>query len=273
VALNASLKDFPMSPAIPHHSFSWLGFDEDGSWVPLYRAPFVYRIRSGRGWCELWDSASLAHELTTRLEHLGVCDASIDPLSGEVTLILLEAANGPTNAPIRFHLTKFNSDRITDDRLREAISEWIALMVSRLQDWLKRAVEQRCCVIVARPGSNLNSFIRIPPDVLPHYGMIDWILGKAKDAEGRMLFSLRAAPPAFGSPAQSKHNSQPKRQPLVRKIYSDLLQTFPDGKPEDMSYEAVAANFNERMNSTVSESYIRRTAQQYLGWPKREKKA
>jgi hypothetical protein len=78
-ALNVPLKGFSMSPAIPHHSFSWLGFDEYLSWVPLYQAPFVYRIRSGKSWSELWDSAALARQLTSRLQHLGIYSASIDP--------------------------------------------------------------------------------------------------------------------------------------------------------------------------------------------------
>src|SRR5829696_1537012 len=88
MAPRARLKDLAMSVKTPHRSFSWPRFGKDPSWVPLYRAPFVYRIRSGEGWAEAWDSVTLGSQLASRLQHLGVRDAIIDSSSGEVTLML-----------------------------------------------------------------------------------------------------------------------------------------------------------------------------------------
>jgi hypothetical protein len=99
----------------------WLDFDVDSGWVPLYQAPFVYRIRSAENLCEPWDSVALGRELASRLQHLGVHDAIIDPPSGKVTLTLSQGTNDASSVLIHFLLTSFDPDEVSDECLREAI--------------------------------------------------------------------------------------------------------------------------------------------------------
>jgi hypothetical protein len=253
----------------------WLGFDEDRSWVPLYQAPFVYRIRSGEDWDEPWDSAALGRELVSRLHHLGVHDAIIDPPTGMVTLILSKGVKRPSKAPIRFHLTECNPDEIPDDRLWEAVSQWVAFIVSRLKIWLKRAVEQRRCVIVARTEIPLSGFRRIPLDAFLYFDVIDLKRGKAKSAEGVMLFSIRVAPPDFGHSVRSGGGAQmhPSSMSRTERLCEFLPREFPTGKPPNVSYLAIAAEFTRQTGLHVSDAWVRLVAQNRLGWTQESKRA
>jgi hypothetical protein len=262
-----------MSPTPPPYFLPWLGFDEDRSWVPLYRAPFIYRITSEEDRLGPWDSATLGRELTSRLEHLGVRDAIIDPSCGGVTLILSAAANRPSNLSVRFHFTECNPDVIPDERLREAVLEWVALMVSRVRNWLRRALEQRCCATVARPISMLNGFIPIGPTVFSRFRLTDLQEGEAVNAAGEMLFCLRVTPPDFGSSVQEEHRLKLHLAPVEGIICDFLLREYPNGKPPRLSYDAITARINSQTGLNVSEAYVRRTAQNRLGWLRRRKKA
>jgi hypothetical protein len=262
-----------MTGKTPSYSPSWPRYDEDPSWVPLYQAPFVYRIRSGEDWCEAWDSGILSSQLASRFQHLGVRDAIIDASSGIVTLILSEGASGLMNAPVHFHLAEFTPDAISNAHLQDCISEWVAITSTRLQNWLRLAVEQRCCVIVARPGTVLNGFIVIAPDVFPYFRLTNLRKGEAVNAAGEMLFSLHVAPPDVGTSGRRENEAQPNPNLVERTILDYLRREHADGKPPTLSYEAIAKEFNRKTKLKVSESWVRQTAQKHLDWPRRGKKA
>lgn len=246
-------------------------FDVDPSWMPLSRAPFLYRTCSGEDWCEGWENGTSDQQLELWLQPAGVREAIVDRLNGEFRLTLPEGATGPFNFPICCHPAEFDPADIRDEHLRSTVSAQVLFAWSRMQDEFRRAVAERRCIIFARAGSMLNSFTLIAPDVFRHFRIIDWRNGEAVNAIGEKLFSIHVAPPQFGSPTQLQRRLQPGSVP--EKICTYLQLRHPDGKPDDMSYDAIAAAFRSDTRLNVSEAWVRQTAQEYLGWPKRAKKS
>jgi hypothetical protein len=260
-----------MSIRITNEPNSWPRFDVDQSWVPLYRAPFIYRMCSGEDWCEGWENGTPDRQLVSWLRQSGIRDATVDSTNGEIMLVLPESASGPFNFPVCCRPSEFNPDDIRDEQLRSTVSEQVLFVWSRMQDEFKRAVKMRRCVVAARAGSILNGFTPIAPDVFRHFDVTNWRDGVAVNAAGEKLFSIHVTPPQFGVPAQDNHDRQPQLGPVTEPVCDYLRRVYPNGKPPRLSYDALAKEL-EGAGVHASEATVRQAAQTYLGWPTRSKK-
>jgi hypothetical protein len=265
-------KDFSMSIKITNQPFSWPRSDIDPSWIPLCRAPFVYRLCSGEDWCEGWENGTPEQQLASWLRQAGVREAIIDRSSGEFSLTLPEGASGPFNLPVCCHPAEFDPADIRNEHLRSTVSAQVLFVWTRMQDEFRRAVAERRCVIVARAGSMLNGFILIAPDVFRHFEVTDWQKGEAVNAAGEKLFSIHVAPPQSEAIAQSGYECGPSLGLVTEQVCNYLQRVYPNGKPLRLSYQALTKEL-EGVGVHASEATVRHAAQTHLGWPRRGKKA
>jgi hypothetical protein len=138
-----------------------------------------------------------------------------------------------------------------------------------MEDEFRRAVAKRLCIVVARARSMLNELTIIASDVFQYFEITDWQKGEAVNAAGEKLFSIHVVPQDVISPDQLQQRPQPQPGSVPEKICTFLQLKYPNGKPDNVTYASVADAFRDDEKLLVSESWVRQTAQKFLGWPKR----
>jgi len=283
----------------------------DPSWIPIGRGPFQYRYDPGFDGSVRAEGSSDEY-LKMVLRGLGVVAVDIDVGLGEFALIFEPYVAGPFGFPLRFHPAEFPAEEMRQEDVRAETAKNVAIAWSIMCDEFRAAVLNGNCMVIGRTEKYSNPLTIVAPDVFAQFEEIDWIKGKAKAESGESYYSLHIAPldrasemssserpqecsrpeakvscEAFDKPKQrsapaSVKSSIPlqadpssEEQSLLMEdlICTYLEENYPNKKPRRVSYDAIAALFTEHKGYKVSESWVRQTAQNRLGWPRRRKKA